>query len=265
MSMTDVDKRKLDIGRVFGDTFGVVRRRGLLLLGVTFAAQILSWLVVGLLTGGLVFAAMTSPSNPFAMFSSPAYWFALAIGLMLGMFVLACQLQITITDLEGSSPNLAEVLQVALRKFLPLLLATILLFLGVWLASIFFLIPGIILGMMWAVTLPAVVGETSDVFRAFGRSRALTRGNRWRIFGLLLVVLLMAIIFDGFIFLLRGGGFAGAGRLDLSSPMAMVGMLITLVFGIAISILWSVGSGALYVQLRELKGMGGEAVAQVFS
>jgi hypothetical protein len=36
MSAIDTSRRKLDLGRVFGDTAGVIRRQAVPLLGVTF-------------------------------------------------------------------------------------------------------------------------------------------------------------------------------------------------------------------------------------
>jgi hypothetical protein len=117
------------------------------------------------------------------------------------------------------------------------------------------------LAVMWAVTLPAVVGETSNIFRAFGRSRALTRGNRWRIFGLALLVLLLLMVLDGVLIATSGGLQAMAANQGLSVASVVVSTIVGFVFSVTLS----VGSAALYVQLRELKGAGGESVAQVFA
>jgi hypothetical protein len=50
------------------------------------------------------------------------------------------------------------------------------------------IIPGIILGTIWYVIIPVTVVERPGIFAAFGRSAELTRGNRWRVFGISLVV-----------------------------------------------------------------------------
>src|SRR3546814_8344703 len=42
---------------------------------------------------------------------------------------------------------------------------------------------------MWAVVAPALVEERTGVFGAFGRSRELTKGARWKVFGLELILL----------------------------------------------------------------------------
>lgn len=261
--MTDIapGKRKLDLGRVFGDTLNVVRRQAPLLLGVTFVLYFLPTVASSFIRLNAMRGLGSSPANPLALFATPTYWIMLGVAVLLGTLTLACQLQIAISDLEGKSPTLREVLQLGLRKCLPLLASMVLLALGLWLAMLFLLIPGIILGLMWAVTAPAVVGETSHVFRAFGRSRALTRGNRWRILGLIVIVLLILIVVEG----LFVGALRGFKSLTAGGAISILGALVFGVLSLAISVLGSVGSAALYVQLRELKGAGGERVAQVFA
>jgi hypothetical protein len=54
-------------------------------------------------------------------------------------------------------------------------------------------VPGIILMVMFWVYVPAIVVENAGIMECFGRSRALTRGHRWGIFGMF--VLLIALIF----------------------------------------------------------------------
>jgi hypothetical protein len=60
-------------------------------------------------------------------------------------------------------------------------------------------IPLVILFLMCFVATPACVVERRGAFRSLGRSRALTKGHRWKIFGLILVVLIPALIVAGLI------------------------------------------------------------------
>ena len=55
---------------------------------------------------------------------------------------------------------------------------------------VFLIIPGIILTLMWIVSTPAMMVENKGVFDSMGRSSELTKGNRWRILdvGLLLLI-----------------------------------------------------------------------------
>ena len=45
---------------------------------------------------------------------------------------------------------------------------------------------------MWFVATPACVVEQLGPFRSMGRSRELTKGHRWKIFGLVLLVMIAA-------------------------------------------------------------------------
>jgi hypothetical protein len=60
---------------------------------------------------------------------------------------------------------------------------------------VLFIVPGVYLYVAWSVGIPALLGEKLGVFRAMGRSWALTRGRFWACLGVLvLAVLLQAIV-----------------------------------------------------------------------
>ena len=66
---------------------------------------------------------------------------------------------------------------------------------GVGMGFILLIIPGIILGLMWALTIPVAVLEDKGLRDSVSRSAELTKGNRGRVFViyLLFVVLIYAI------------------------------------------------------------------------
>src|SRR5690242_11686210 len=65
---------------------------------------------------------------------------------------------------------------------------------GIGIGLLLLLFPGIILALMWALTIPVVVLEGADLFEALGRSRHLTAGHRGRVF-------LIFILFTGITYL----------------------------------------------------------------
>jgi hypothetical protein len=85
-----------------------------------------------------------------------------------------------------------------LRSVEPVLLAligvSILFAFGVGIGLILFIIPGVILLVMWAVVAPVTVLERPGVFAAFGRSRELVRGNGWAVFRVILLVSFAVIL-----------------------------------------------------------------------
>jgi len=73
----------------------------------------------------------------------------------------------------------------------PLLAAGFLQALGIALAFLLLIIPGLLLYARWAVVGPVVVAERPGIRRSFGRSRELGRGSYWRI---LIVIVLLEVL-----------------------------------------------------------------------
>lgn len=84
--------------------------------------------------------------------------------------------------------TVGELLKSITPKLLPLLGLTIVVGILVSIGLILFIIPGIILALIWFVAVPVLIIEDKGVFDSMSRSGELTKGNRWRIFGLMLVV-----------------------------------------------------------------------------
>jgi hypothetical protein len=250
---------KLDLGRVFRDTFGVMRRRLAPLLILTLGVGFLPSFVLSALAQPM--RAGTTPENPFAALSHPMMWIGLIASLFLSAYVMACQLLVAINDLEGQPASLSGVLRSGVGKILPVFAALILLWGGVTFGAMLLLVPGVILALMWAVALPAVVAESSNPIRAFGRSRALTRDNRWRILGLTLLAGLALL----FVELIMVGLLGSTGTMSGASAASLPTLAAVSAITFVIYLLGTVGTAALYVQLRDLKGAGAASLAEVFA
>jgi len=89
--------------------------------------------------------------------------------------------------------RLVESLNVILRHFLPIVgLAFVMHFL-IWVGLILLIIPGFIIYMMWFVGLPACVIERLGPWTSLRRSRDLTKGHRWKLFGLALLLIVISL------------------------------------------------------------------------
>jgi ribosomal protein L40E len=66
--------------------------------------------------------------------------------------------------------------------------------LGVGVGLFLLIVPGLFLLTIWSMVAPVIVLERSDVLGAFGRSRALVRGSGFRVFGLILVTIVLTTI-----------------------------------------------------------------------
>jgi MFS family permease len=175
------------VGRVLNRTFSVLTRNFLTFFTVTAVASLPSVL--------LSQSASLDPSM------ATGEDMALGVGLLLlGMFVGIVLYTLSqpivlygaFQDMRGRPVSLTESLQVGLRRFFSILGLAISMSLLMALGFIFFVVPGFILMSMWFVATPVCVVEQLGPFSSMGRSRRLTKGYRWRIFGLILLLFLIS-------------------------------------------------------------------------
>jgi hypothetical protein len=115
------------------------------------------------------------------------------LGTVLGVFRDAIIVHGAFSDLRGRPFDLMESFRVSLQRFLPLLLLELLVGLSVGLGLLAFIVPAVLMVVMWYLAFPACIIEGRGALSSMGRSAELTRGRRWKIFGLLAVVVLLAI------------------------------------------------------------------------
>lgn len=112
------------------------------------------------------------------------------IGAIAGAVLQAALTRATVTHLSGERPDFARCLAVGVTMILPMFAISILLAFGVGFATLLLIVPGVILWLAWSVTVPVYVQEKVGIFEAFGRSAALTKGARWRIFLTMLILVI---------------------------------------------------------------------------
>jgi len=91
-------------------------------------------------------------------------------------------------DMRRRPVRLVESFNVGLSRFLPVIgLAFVQGFL-ILLGAILLIVPGLILYTMWLVGVPACVVERLGPWTSLRRSQELTKGHRWKVFALALVL-----------------------------------------------------------------------------
>jgi hypothetical protein len=100
---------------------------------------------------------------------------------------------VLVQDVESGrrDHSVVDLLRSVEPVLLPLIGVSILYAVGVAVGFIFFIIPGLVLLVIWSVVAPVVVLERPGVLAAFGRSRELVRGNGWSVFGVIVLVALI--------------------------------------------------------------------------
>ena len=170
-----------------------------------------------------------------------------------------------VSDLRGNRASVGQILSGALSVLIPVLFVSIVVGLLVAVGTMAFVIPGIILYVMFWVAVPAAVVERTGVIDSMKRSLALTKGYRWQIFFVLVIWTVITIIVQLIVAFVVGVPFGTTAAMTGQASVSIGAELITqvvsmLLSGISASIL-AVG----YHDLRVAKeGVGSEEIARTF-
>jgi len=246
--MTDTTARfaenQFRVGGVLNRTSSVLSRNFLTFFIVTIVAYVPLLLIPG------AAGAAPEPSS----ISVGLIFLGVFLMLVLSLVSQAVVLYGAFQDMRGRPVNLTESLKVGLRRFLPILGLAIVMGLALMLATLLLVIPGLILFTIWFVALPACVVEQLGPFGSMGRSSQLTKGNRWKVFGLIIVLFLISGIVGGMVNVVLG---------LLRSPILL--MIGSLVWNGIWGALYSITVVVTYHDLRVAKeGVDTDQIAAVF-
>jgi hypothetical protein len=266
-----------------------------------FARNFLTYFIVAALAGlpSLLIGVLAPPSpvavtiaNPFQNVGTGGL--TLFLTIVLGFLSQAIVLYGAFQDMRGRSVRLIDCLKVGLRRFFPLVglavcvsiamlvylvffilvMAELIQVLQAFLAVVAFLlliIPLLALYLMWFVATPACVLERVGPFRSLRRSRELTKGHRWRVFGLILVVLIPAVIVAGTITAVMATLGIGVNLrigvfFDWSRNLSTIpGQVVNLIWTAAWTAFYAILVAVAYHDLRVAKeGIDIEQIAAVF-
>ncbi len=174
---------------------------------------------------------------------------------MVGQSVLAGALAFGVfQSLRGARPGVGECLARGFARLLPIIGTSIVYGLCVGLASLALLVPGIMVACAWYVCVPVTTVEGLGVGDSLSRSGALTRGYRWSIFGMFLLILLLGLV----------STLVLAGVAVASGPV--VGAIVLGVWAVFVGILSGTLSAVCYHDLRVVKeGASTEDLVKVFT
>jgi hypothetical protein len=250
---------RFQVGRVFSNAMGTLSRNAaaliVLALGLGFLPGLLNdWLVLSDLT-------QQTPRTPYGVFASPLYWLSLLISILAYSVLSVAVTYITVVDLDGRRPESAVTVATALRRALPLFAVSLLFGLAVAIGFALLIVPGLMLLTMWSVAGVCLVAERTGIIESFSRSRTLTKGSRWQIFGIFVILVIISAAINFLLALVLGGGFSGAAsgpNVVLAGLRVVVGAIFTLVFAVIMA--------ATYVELRTIKeGASTTNLARIFA
>jgi hypothetical protein len=149
--------------------------------------------------------------------------------------------------------GIPQLLTAAVPFILPIVLATIVFVIGMVVSVIGFVVGTFVFATFFCLYAPAIVIERKGVFSSLGRSADLVRGNAWRVFGVMLVTIIIAAI---------AGELVRTLAESVSDTYA--GTLVgTLVGSVLTAPVTALGVTVVYFQLRDLRegtrGLSGPA------
>ncbi len=251
----------ISFGRVFGRAFGTIGRNPLVVLGLAFVCSALPAFILRFLTSGIRPAFANGDARPLLFLVTVGGWLLSFVGNAL---VQGALVRVVLAEDEGRRATFVASLMSTLPLVLPLVAVGILTGLGVMLGMMVLIIPGIILILRWSVVVPVVIAERTGVSEAFGRSRELTEGARWKILGLFLVVaaiMFMVAVVGVVIAMSMGANPDGAD--DGFNPVTSI---VTLIMNTTVSAIGAMLAASLYIELRNWKdGPQTRALGEIFA
>lgn len=245
---------RFGIGRVFSLTFASIGRNIGPILLVAAACSLATYGLKMLL--GLALASVQT-GLPIYLVGLPAYF----LNLIPASFQIGAITALVAGMLGGQRIGIGPALGIGVRCIFPLAAMNVLFLLGFVIGSVLLIVPGILLLLRWWVCAPVRVVEGGSVIGAFGRSAALTKGHRWKLFGLLLIIGIVALGIGGALVYSAGGLTAFALTVASDPAFAVVQAVINAVF----AVFTIANTTAIYAELRRVKegGMAGQ-LASVF-
>lgn len=260
-SAVAVEERRMSIARVFERAFATIGSNPVTMFGIAFLFSALPGTLIAY-GSELLQQQMLDGSAPaaVALMAIPTGLLAIICGLITqGALVRA-----TIAYSEGRKASFGESVMAGLVVVLPLIGLGILFSLAVGIGLILLIVPGVMLYIIWSVASPALVAERCGVFAAFGRSRFLTSGARWKIFALQLVIIVIYWMVAGALGVML---FAFSGmQAAIGQPLPLWYMAVNTLVQSVTAAIWATLQTSLYVELRNWKdGPDTDALADIFA
>jgi hypothetical protein len=224
--LIDLGERR-DVSGILGAAFRLYRARfwlfALIALAVVVPADVLIYGVAGEWL-------WTSPSFGDSMPIGAGVASFLAPLLVTTPLITAGHVHAVMDLADGRPGSARRSLAAAARRLTPVAAAVLLAGVGATLGLVLLVVPGVYLWARWFLAAQAVVAEDLGPIEALGRSADLVRGQWWRIFGIALLISIVAGVLSALVQwpLLIAGYVSGIGPLVLLGQT--IGDAVTLSF-----------------------------------
>jgi len=234
------------IGLVFRQTFGALKNK----FGTCFLLASISVLPMAAYLP-------TRSTQDIGVLFNPYYLTAVVLQMVLSRVAYAMIAYGVFQDLSKREFSIGESVNQGLRRFFPVVGTAILMVLAIYAGLVLVVIPGLMLVAMLSVGIPACMVERLGPIESLTRSSALTKGYRWKVFGILMILGIATIVGSaalGFMLRLLAGP-------TIIPWVPWVSLLVQVIM-VAIN---GVAVAAMYSALRSAKeGIDIQSIASVF-
>jgi hypothetical protein len=246
------------VGAVIGRAFDVFRKGSwrflMLALIVSIPNLLIPYLTRSLLGGSTKVPAV--PSSSVFLNSVVTMIVAITCVLVVEVMIFYGAFQI----MRGRPFTLGESLQAGVKRLIPAWVTMIVVTVIYGFGMVLLVVPGLILMCVTYVAVPACVIESPGIFASIGRSRELTKGFRWQIFGILMlvgVVMVAVSIFGRYLF--------GGSLMDTTLTMSIPVVAFNYLWGALTTTFTATLAVVVYHDLRVVKeGVDADRIANVF-
>jgi Membrane domain of glycerophosphoryl diester phosphodiesterase len=241
-------ERPRNAGELLGDSLGIYFRNFLLLVGGAAVVVVPIELIL------LGFGLKQFTADPDASLSSGAQVMdVLVMYAVVAPLVTAIVVGLLRSLGAGQRPRFGATVVSALEAFTPLFITLVIAAAGISIGLIVFIVPGIYLAVRWTFAAQAVLLDKVRGAAALQRSSELTTGHWWRVFGVLLLAGLVAVVVTAVVGLPfeLGARSADSGALRLGG-LILVRTLTTPFLALMVTL--------LYFDLRARRGVAAAAV-----
>ena len=239
--MAQLQLRPHSVGDIIDASFTIYRRRFGPMIAVSLLLVFIPWVVS--LVGGCTTVNNTTSCD------SAIGWIG-SIASQIGFVVASAAATLVAAEAYvGRSSDWRQSTAAGLRRIVPIVVVTVVAAVLIGIGAVLILIPGIFLAASFAVATPALMIERAGPIESLKRSWHLATGERWRIIGAGLSMIIIGIVVFGIIaaiVFLALSGLAGMGDGDSSYYVQQIVTLLSIPLSAAVGTV-------LYVDLKVRK------------
>lgn len=249
-------KMPLGVGTIISESFSILFGNFFTVLILGFVAGFAGFLINGMIIG---FEAALGVPDPDAFVIGTIV--SSVIGIIIYAIIVAMFVQLAYNAKLGRKGSLGEYFSAALGPLFAVAVLSIVVSLLTAVGMIALIVGGLWIYAVFYVFVPAAVIEKTG-FGSLGRSAGLTKGYRWPIVGLFIVMMIILM----FVFGILGALLVGVIVATSASTGALIGLgavnaaLTGLFYGLS-----AISVALVYARLREIKeGVAVDQIAAVF-